>query len=165
MREWIAKNPDKKRESNRKDYAKSREAYIARAKKNKAANPAKAAASAHKRFVERFEETKVVRAERDRAWRANNPERVRELSEKRKGTREKHLPRGTIARLMVSQNGQCVYCKVDIISKYQIDHIMPIALGGTHTEDNVQLLCPCCNRRKSDKHPAVFAAQMPTLFG
>jgi 5-methylcytosine-specific restriction endonuclease McrA len=32
----------------------------------------------------------------------------------------------------------------------ELDHIVPLARGGTHTFDNVQLLCRQCNNRKSD---------------
>lgn len=33
---------------------------------------------------------------------------------------------------------------------------MPIARGGSNTDDNVQLLCPACNLKKSAKHPVDF---------
>ncbi len=29
-----------------------------------------------------------------------------------------------------------------------VDHIVPLALGGTHTWNNVQLLCRACNGAK-----------------
>ncbi len=32
----------------------------------------------------------------------------------------------------------------------QYDHILPVALGGATTIENLQLLCADCNRRKSD---------------
>lgn len=31
----------------------------------------------------------------------------------------------------------------------ELDHIIPLALGGPHSETNVQLLCRACNRSKS----------------
>jgi HNH endonuclease len=34
---------------------------------------------------------------------------------------------------------------------YHIDHIVPLAKGGTNDIDNVVLACPTCNLRKSDK--------------
>ena len=34
-----------------------------------------------------------------------------------------------------------------------LDHIIPIARGGTSTPDNLQLLCRRCNIRKSDRAP------------
>lgn len=33
----------------------------------------------------------------------------------------------------------------------ELDHIVPLALGGTHTWDNVQCVCRKCNREKSAK--------------
>lgn len=35
----------------------------------------------------------------------------------------------------------------------ELDHIIPISKGGTHTLDNVQTLCRECNQFKSDKMP------------
>lgn len=44
---------------------------------------------------------------------------------------------------------ECPYCE----SKDQpsIDHIVPLSRDGTHTEDNVELICLDCNRRKGNK--------------
>lgn len=33
----------------------------------------------------------------------------------------------------------------------ELDHIIPISKGGTHSSENVQLLCRECNHRKADK--------------
>ena len=35
----------------------------------------------------------------------------------------------------------------------QVDHIMPIYLGGTSTADNLQILCQPCNASKGAQHP------------
>ena len=37
-----------------------------------------------------------------------------------------------------------------------IDHIVPLAKGGSDGPENIQLLCAHCNRRKSAKDPIVF---------
>jgi len=34
---------------------------------------------------------------------------------------------------------------------YEVDHIIPLAKGGTNTVDNYQLLCRACNIRKGVK--------------
>ena len=44
--------------------------------------------------------------------------------------------------------GRCVEC--DGAFDLQYDHILPVALGGATTLENLQLLCADCNRRKSD---------------
>jgi 5-methylcytosine-specific restriction endonuclease McrA len=44
--------------------------------------------------------------------------------------------------------GRCVQC--DSAFNLQYDHVLPVALGGATTLENLQLLCADCNRRKSD---------------
>jgi HNH endonuclease len=44
--------------------------------------------------------------------------------------------------------GRCVEC--DSSFDLQYDHVLPVALGGATTLENLQLLCADCNRRKSD---------------
>jgi hypothetical protein len=44
--------------------------------------------------------------------------------------------------------GKCVECDSNFDLQY--DHILPVALGGATTVENLQLLCADCNRRKSD---------------
>ena len=48
----------------------------------------------------------------------------------------------------------CEYCHTSEQWQYvqfTIDHILPIAQGGTDTLDNLALACFYCNRRKTDK--------------
>ncbi|AHB79636.1 HNH endonuclease [Mycobacterium phage Validus] len=40
---------------------------------------------------------------------------------------------------------------------FQVDHITPLARGGTDTLDNTQPVHRKCNRDKSDKLPEVFS--------
>jgi HNH endonuclease len=51
-------------------------------------------------------------------------------------------------RLFVWQRdkGQCVKCGSR--ERLEFDHVIPIALGGSNTERNIQLLCEPCNRSK-----------------
>lgn len=44
--------------------------------------------------------------------------------------------------------GMCVECGSTFDLQY--DHVLPVALGGATTVENLQLLCADCNRRKSD---------------
>lgn len=64
-----------------------------------------------------------------------------------------------IKNIGVSQDWLCVYCKCEISSKFHIDHILPISLGGSNWPSNIQLTCPTCNLSKSNKHPDFFVAE------
>lgn len=61
-------------------------------------------------------------------------------------TKRKAIP--TAVRLEVWQRdrGRCVECESQ--NSLEFDHIIPIALGGSNTARNIQLLCETCNRRK-----------------
>lgn len=49
----------------------------------------------------------------------------------------------------------CVYCPADIRERFHIDHKIPIAKGGGHTRDNIQILCDWCNISKQHRaHPS-----------
>lgn len=113
--------------------------------------------------------------ERARLWRIKHPERSHAqgkawrqsnkhmlvIKEQRRRARIKgvggNLSKDIHARLMKLQKGKCAVCRTSLKrTRPHIDHHMPIAKGGTNTDDNVQLLCPHCNAKKSAKHPVDF---------
>lgn len=93
-------------------------------------------------------------AQNVRNYRAKNPHKSREWSQTRKGRKTGRLPRGTIPRLYEEQNALCVLCRVSLETGYHMDHIFPLSKGGKHVAENIQLLCPTCNVRKSAKLPS-----------
>jgi 5-methylcytosine-specific restriction endonuclease McrA len=51
----------------------------------------------------------------------------------------------------------CAYCDASISdSEKQTDHILPLSLGGDHSERNVVIVCRPCNGAKSAVHPGVW---------
>jgi len=44
------------------------------------------------------------------------------------------------------------------MARLEIEHIVPLAQGGTDAESNLWLACPLCNGHKSDKTDAVDPA-------
>lgn len=54
-----------------------------------------------------------------------------------------------LARTVVERDGRnCLECGSP--EDLQFDHIIPVALGGATTAENLQILCGDCNRLKSD---------------
>lgn len=75
------------------------------------------------------------------------------------------ISRERVGRLIVLQKNRCACCKCDLReSGYHLDHIMPLALGGTNTDGNTQLLCPTCNLQKNARHPVDFMRQKGFLI-
>jgi len=96
----------------------------------------------------------------NKAWELAHPEQVRanwrNKAARKRGAVGKHSA-SDAARLFKLQKGRCAYCKTSLINAKHLDHIMPLALGGTNWPTNLQWLCPTCNMSKHAKHPITFA--------
>lgn len=55
-----------------------------------------------------------------------------------------------IEKILIKQNFLCVGCDT-FLKKYDVDHIIPQSRGGSNGPENLQCLCPSCNRSKHDK--------------
>lgn len=93
-------------------------------------------------------------------WEAMNPEKCRiKCHNRRARLRDVGgvLSKDIASKLIVLQKGKCACgCKQPLGDNYHLDHIMPIALGGSNTDDNIQLLRQRCNNQKHAKHPIDF---------
>lgn len=95
-------------------------------------------------------------------YRAANPEAKRIIDQNRRARKRAaggKLSSGLAVRLFDLQKGKCACCKRPLGDDYHLDHIMPIVLGGTNTDDNMQLLRAECNLQKHAKHPVAFMQQ------
>ena len=90
---------------------------------------------------------------------ANNRARKARL----KSVGGKHTARD-IESLKRLQKFKCAYCMGSIIKKMHVDHIMPIALGGSNDISNIQILCATCNLRKGAKDPIKFRQEAGALL-
>jgi 5-methylcytosine-specific restriction endonuclease McrA len=61
-----------------------------------------------------------------------------------------HFTTDDVLILFEKQDGQCAACGCDLV-RYEIDHIDPLAKGGSNWPSNLQLLCAPCNRSKGKK--------------
>lgn len=73
-----------------------------------------------------------------------------------------------IKLIFESQRGLCASCPNKLFrsgkNKFHVDHIMPLAKGGTNDRYNLQCLCPTCNMRKHAKDPFDWAKENGKLF-
>jgi len=62
---------------------------------------------------------------------------------------------------ILESGGRCEWCGVDLVNaEFELDHILSLKQGGANAATNLALACPDCNRRKGQKHPARFAAEI-----
>jgi 5-methylcytosine-specific restriction endonuclease McrA len=134
-----------------------------RVKEWQKANPIKTRAAA-RRYRERYPDR--VRAKGER-WRKANPEAVSAIKQRRRARvygAGGSFTRAQIRDLASNQKLKCATCRTSLRSGYHIDHIVPVSKGGSSWIENIQLLCPKCNRRKADKDPFDWAKENGRLF-
>jgi 5-methylcytosine-specific restriction endonuclease McrA len=107
-----------------------------------------------------------------RRWAEKNRTKFREtkrLSNNRRRA-QKHQSGGThtaadLAEILKAQGNRCSYCRTsfDLVKK-QVDHIVPLSLGGTNGRANLQYLCRSCNQSKNARDPITYARLIGLLL-
>jgi 5-methylcytosine-specific restriction endonuclease McrA len=121
----------------------------------RAANTDKAKAYAEAYRAANPEKVRAYQA----AWQKANPEAMRIIRANRRARKRDaggKLSKGLSEKLFKLQYGKCACCTQPLGDNYHLDHIMPLALGGSNTDDNTQLLRQRCNLQKKAKHPVDF---------
>jgi 5-methylcytosine-specific restriction endonuclease McrA len=126
---WYAANADKEAAK----YLEQREALREYYRKKRAANPG-------------------AETEYSRKWRKANPEkwalRNRENQRRRRGDKPVNYT------AIIERDGMvCHICSnpIEGLADLHMDHVIPLARGGAHHEDNIKPAHALCNMRKSDK--------------
>jgi 5-methylcytosine-specific restriction endonuclease McrA len=150
--QWHASNKERRHAAHRMRYLDHKPAVLARSK---------AYRDLHKEDYARW----------GARWNAENPEARRAHWNARRArvaaSAGSHTPEER-ASLLIAQNYKCANprCRASIEAGYEIDHIVPLALGGANDISNIQLLCMPCNRSKGAKDPTAWAlltgALLPT---
>lgn len=119
---------------------------------------------------------------RNAKWKKANPDKVREAARRRYAenpakdiakVQQRHAlartaktERVSIHDIIVRDGNRCYICgvKTDPKAPYSspfkanLEHVVPLSLGGTHTIDNLKCACRRCNTLKGAKHsPAAVA--------
>lgn len=96
-------------------------------------------------------------------WYNENPEKFKASRAKRRA--KKKAANGSytgkeLKTLLKTQQNKCACCSKSL-TKFHVDHIMPLKLGGSNYIWNIQLLTPDCNLSKGALHPDEWLESLP----
>lgn len=181
-REYYAANPEKAKQRSREQYFKDPEKIKNRSREWRRANPERQKENNQKWYEANKEKSKKEararylinsekRRKQSREWQKANPEKFNEIRRNRKARKRNAEGLHTvedIQKIFEQQGGLCNVCGKKLIrynkKQYHVDHIIPLAKGGANWPKNIQLLCPTCNRSKSNKDPIKWAMENGRLF-
>jgi 5-methylcytosine-specific restriction endonuclease McrA len=93
-------------------------------------------------------------AERTAKHSKNNPHQVRARWESRKRLQDNALGfymTSDLTKLRRELNDKCRFCGAPLNGAGEVDHLTPLARGGTKYARNLTLACLKCNREKTNK--------------
>ena len=97
-----------------------------------------------------------------RSWRSRNPEGARAIKHRRRAREARvngsHTGADELAQKS-RQKDRCFYCGCKL-TEWHVEHVTPLALGGSNGPENIVIACPRCNLSKGAKHPMEFAGIM-----
>lgn len=173
QRKWASLNPEKIREKHRRWRAANPDKDKAHGKRWR---------DTHADYIKnKNKEYKTANAERlapiaiarTKKWRAKNPEQARANGHKSRQTRRARMyeaggsyTNAQIHTLLEKQNWKCAGhgCGSSLRESKELDHIKPLARGGSNDITNLQWLCMPCNRKKRDKDPIEWARENGRLI-
>jgi 5-methylcytosine-specific restriction endonuclease McrA len=169
-RKWRSANIESAREADRARYPSRREERLVRGQRDwasmtpeqraakadavrewKAANPGRVKAMWERTYA-KHQPKHTARARR---WRHKNPEATA-ASRDRRRARAVGAPgdytKDDVRHLLKTQGRVCRYCDGQL-TKFHVDHFIPLARGGSNGPENLVLACPSCNCSKGAKLP------------
>lgn len=155
---YAAAHPDKVKAWKAADIARRREAV-------RAYHAAYYAKNIETELVKRAEYREAHREEaraRDRAYYESNRDKFRVLNNQRR-MRERASGSHSVSDIrnqVKRQRGRCYWCGKSTGDDYHVDHVIPIARGGSNGPDNLVIACPPCNQSKGAKLPHEFADRL-----
>lgn len=133
-KEWVQNNRERARELWRTNKAKHR-----------ALIPKKIRIAREKKDIRTYKERAQYMREYQKRYKSLRKEFLSKIPGK--------FTKNDIKAKLLLQENKCVYCTIDITLIYEKDHIQPLSKGGTNHLENIQMVCPTCNRKKYNKYP------------
>ena len=98
------------------------------------------------------QENREKTREYKRNWKRKNPDALRQYKQKRRALERgcsEHFTKEEWQALVALYEGKCLRC--GSTENLSADHVIPLALGGSNSIDNIQPLCVGCNCWKNTK--------------
>ena len=89
-----------------------------------------------------------------RRWRIENPDKNCEKQSRRRARLQlaERIDKVDRASLIKRDNSTCYLCGLILTDKQvTLDHVVPLARGGSHTAENLRVACGPCNSRKGTR--------------
>ena len=157
---WRADNPAKVKAIKAKFRAQPDRVEIERAGHREWLKKNAESVAAYKAAYRSNPEKKEIERRQRAAYREKNKEFISEIKRNARAVKRNAIgshTRHDVERLMGLQKGRCACCRDDLtVTGRHVDHVIPLAAGGSNNPDNIQLLCPTCNMQKNTKHPIDF---------
>jgi len=105
---------------------------------------------------------------RQREWLSNNRGRARSYEAKARAKRQSADAGNVSSDFIIELLSRevCYLCGLYVLEHdRQVEHVIPIARGGKHDVDNLEMACSACNGAKSDKTPFEYADHCRWLLG
>lgn len=157
QRLWRLAHPERARQIKSEWQKRNMQAVLAKGLRWRRANPERAKAI-HKRANEKAKlapdyqekQRRLREASKLRPWFKDMRRRGHQKRKalKRSARIEKRI---SYAAVRARCNDICGICNLPVEGKIHYDHIIPLAAGGVHATDNLQIAHPRCNMRKKDR--------------
>ena len=155
---------EKQRERQRAEYARNPDRFKKSRARYLAKNPEKVRERKRRWAIANRDKVRDGAAKSRAKNHEHRSAQVRNRRAKQRNAGGRHTAKD-IAVIAEAQGHKCAYCRANLRKvKRHVDHIMPIALGGSNDRSNLQLLCVPCNLSKQAKHPIEFAQSKGLLL-
>lgn len=142
---WYYAHPDKVREGQKQQRAKNPDYHKNRYQLNR-----DQLLNLSRQWYEANRERKQAKS---KEWRKNNPLKVHELWQRRRARiRAARVGKVDLKAVYERDKGICHICKQPVPDgELSFDHVIPLAKGGAHSNDNLAVAHLLCNIRKGTK--------------
>lgn len=156
---WRKANPERIKELSAENYKNNRERIIKNVTKWQNDNPERRRINKAK-SQRNNPENMYARSAR---WRKKHPETCRIICRNRQARKVNAPGNGWTmaeeAQLKKDYGYRCAYCATKT-EKPEMDHVIPLAGGGSHNIDNIVPACKSCNSSKRDRPLLVWMYQL-----